>query len=177
MVPSVCVVGAEPPRIKYRSVVSFHGKGGAPSPDSVTLSSTRKEGTTVWKTSSRTAECGVKGQATCRSHSHWDAHDERYQVSKLSSLPKHLRYQLSADCHLAEGSTTLLVCTRTLRHTKPGGLHPPKLQVLYVRQLTLPRRTGCLPSFIWQATLSALSLIHISEPTRREWLSRMPSSA
>ena len=26
-------------------------------------------------------------------------------------------------------------------------------------------------------TLAALSLIHISEPTRREWLSRMPSSA
>ena len=25
--------------------------------------------------------------------------------------------------------------------------------------------------------LSVLSLIHISEPTRREWLSRMPSSA
>ena len=28
-----------------------------------------------------------------------------------------------------------------------------------------------------QEGLSHLSLIHISEPTRREWLSRMPSSA
>ena len=27
------------------------------------------------------------------------------------------------------------------------------------------------------ANISNLSLIHISEPTRREWLSRMPSSA
>ena len=26
-------------------------------------------------------------------------------------------------------------------------------------------------------TIKGLSLIHISEPTRREWLSRMPSSA
>ena len=28
-----------------------------------------------------------------------------------------------------------------------------------------------------ELSLQALSLIHISEPTRREWLSRMPSSA
>ena len=30
---------------------------------------------------------------------------------------------------------------------------------------------------LWSTMGVALSLIHISEPTRREWLSRMPSSA
>ena len=29
----------------------------------------------------------------------------------------------------------------------------------------------------WRGLFPTLSLIHISEPTRREWLSRMPSSA
>ena len=33
------------------------------------------------------------------------------------------------------------------------------------------------PNGSGKTTLMNLSLIHISEPTRREWLSRMPSSA
>ena len=44
------------------------------------------------------------------------------------------------------------------------------------------RREGKIPATLYgkevEATsLLVLSLIHISEPTRREWLSRMPSSA
>ena len=33
------------------------------------------------------------------------------------------------------------------------------------------------PDHAQKVTTELLSLIHISEPTRREWLSRMPSSA
>ena len=39
-----------------------------------------------------------------------------------------------------------------------------------------PVLDGAYRAFVWR-TLLHLSLIHISEPTRREWLSRMPSSA
>ena len=38
-------------------------------------------------------------------------------------------------------------------------------------------RGGGRKPFRQKGTGRALSLIHISEPTRREWLSRMPSSA
>ena len=39
------------------------------------------------------------------------------------------------------------------------------------------RGKGALIGVAAGAALGGLSLIHISEPTRREWLSRMPSSA
>ena len=51
-----------------------------------------------------------------------------------------------------------------------GGIPKPALYPWYARMVA---------EFVDQNPLEVerLSLIHISEPTRREWLSRMPSSA
>ena len=46
---------------------------------------------------------------------------------------------------------------------------------LLTKDFDIPETTS--EAWLTFETLDNLSLIHISEPTRREWLSRMPSSA
>ena len=63
---------------------------------------------------------------------------------------------------------------------KPGPKPAPKPSMMAPRR-KLRSRYVPLPEEVWTSagfqTPYDLSLIHISEPTRREWLSRMPSSA
>ena len=56
---------------------------------------------------------------------------------------------------------------------KPLMLEDSYMPVKLFRNLSLQHLEGSKFEYIEQE----LSLIHISEPTRREWLSRMPSSA
>ena len=53
-----------------------------------------------------------------------------------------------------------------------GGYHAAREE-----QGKMEARIADLQRLLKNAVVGELSLIHISEPTRREWLSRMPSSA
>ena len=56
-------------------------------------------------------------------------------------------------------------------------LVPRQQNVSYNARRGATRGMHAEPWDKWVSVATGLSLIHISEPTRREWLSRMPSSA
>ena len=85
---------------------------------------------------------------------------------KLDTLSDRIKAHKNALVHIVKPP----VCTERAQHYTE----------MYQQHLDKPipvRRALALAHHLANRTIWILSLIHISEPTRREWLSRMPSSA